>query len=73
MAIDETQIARMSRDEKLQMMEALWADLSRDEASLASPEWHEDALRETASRLDSGNELIIDWDEAKRDLRKRFD
>ena len=41
------------------------------EARLGSPPWHEEALRETAARHDSGKELAIDWGAAKRELRKR--
>lgn len=37
-------IANMTRTEKLSMMEALWDDLSREPAGIASPEWHEQDL-----------------------------
>ena len=51
-------------------MEALWADLSRDEEALESPAWHADALRETAKRVASGEEKMLDWEQAKSKLRK---
>jgi hypothetical protein len=38
---------------------------------LESPPWHEEALLETIVRHDAGKELPIDWDAAKRELRKR--
>ncbi|HEY6620163.1 MAG TPA: addiction module protein [Steroidobacteraceae bacterium] len=60
----------MSWDEKLRLM-ALWESLSREEARLESPPWHQEALRETAARHDAGKEQPIDWDIAKRELRKR--
>jgi hypothetical protein len=44
---------------------------SQPEAQLGSPPWHEEALRETAARHDAGKETPIDWDVAKRELRKR--
>lgn len=40
-------LEKMSRDEKLRLMETIWADLSRDEEQFDSPAWHEQALRET--------------------------
>jgi len=43
-------LKRMSRKDKLRAMEALWADLSGDDAQYDSPAWHDDALRQ-ASRL----------------------
>ena len=67
------QIAQMSRKEKLQTMEAIWADLSRDDTAVESPEWHENILKETAARMVSGQERISDWTIAKRDLRNRFE
>ena len=67
------QIEQMSRIEKLQVMEAIWADLSKSENDVESPVWHEVALKETERVLADGNERIIDWEEAKKELRKRFE
>lgn len=67
------QIEQMSRAEKLQVMEALWADLSKTEAEVESPAWHADVLRETEARVAAGEERITDWDTAKREQRKRFE
>jgi hypothetical protein len=64
-------IEKMSSDEKLRVMEHLWQSLSREVARLESPPWHKEALRETAARQVAGKELPIDWDAAKRELRKR--
>jgi hypothetical protein len=63
------EIQRMPRAEKLRLMEALWADLSREEAELESPAWHADALRETSERVARGGEKIVDWTQAKAKLR----
>jgi hypothetical protein len=67
------QIEQMSRAEKLQLMEAIWTDLSKKEAEVISPAWHEDVLRETEARVAAGEERIADWEIAKRELRKRFE
>ena len=64
-------IQQMPREEKLRLMESLWADLSRDEAELESPGWHATALAETQQRLANGQEQVLDWEQAKADLRKR--
>jgi len=64
-------IKNMSWDEKLRAMEELWESLSGEEARLVSPPWHEEALRETAAGHDAGKEQPIDWETAKRELRKR--
>jgi hypothetical protein len=64
-------IENMTWDDKLRAIEELWKSLSREEARLESPPWHEEALRETAARHDAGKEQPIDWEAAKRELRKR--
>ncbi len=62
---------RMTKEEKLRVMEALWSDLSRDETSVASPTWHGDVLRERTEAVKSGAEAFVDWETAKQQLRDR--
>lgn len=64
-------IQRLPRQEKLRLMEALWADLSREEQEYESPAWHGDALKETVVRLAAGKEQVLDWEDAKAKLRNR--
>ena len=59
----------MTTAEKLEVMEAIWADLSRDESKLDSPAWHEQVLREREAALREGREVPLDWETAKRRLR----
>ena len=66
------EIKKLSRPEKLKVMEALWEDLCQDDNPIQSPDWHADALRETEIRFQNGEENIVDWSEAKKKLRKRF-
>jgi hypothetical protein len=63
---------QMTIEEKLRAMELLWADLSRNEQQLQSPEWHEEVLREREARVESGEESPIDWEKAKKQLRDRL-
>jgi len=63
---------QMTTAEKLQVMEALWADLSRNEREIESPVWHEQVLREREQRVRSGQESFIDWETAKQQLRDRL-
>ena len=61
----------MTVTEKLQAMEALWEDLSRNAAALESPEWHRDVLERREQRIASGEAQFTDWEQAKADIRKR--
>jgi putative addiction module component (TIGR02574 family) len=63
----------LPNSEKLKIIETLWADLSADEASFESPAWHADELRKTEEDLKAGRVTAVDWDEAKKALRKRFE
>ena len=70
MTIVMQEIKRMTRAEKLQTMEAIWADLSASDAEVESPAWHADSLRETEARMAAGQENVVDWEDAKRELRQ---
>lgn len=60
---------KMTVAEKLRAMEALWADLSRDETQIESPAWHGDVLHDREAKIKSGKEKFIDWETAKKQLR----
>ncbi len=60
----------MPRQEKLRLMEALWAALSGEEQDLASPAWHGTELAATTQRLAAGQEEVLDWERARAALHK---
>jgi Putative addiction module component len=64
-------LKKMSRDDKLRAMEALWADLSQDEDRFESPAWHEQALREAERAVKAGKAQFSEWDEAKKRIRRK--
>lgn len=64
-------LKKMSRDDKLRAMEALWADLSQDEGRVESPAWHERALRDAEGAVKSGKARFSDWEEAKKRIRRK--
>ena len=51
------------------MMETLWEELSRADDELESPDWHGAALAETVQRLAEEKEQVLEWSEAKAELR----
>lgn len=64
-------LKKMSRDEKLRAMEALWADLSRNEDRFESPAWHQQALREAERAVKNSKAQFSDWEEAKKRIRRK--
>ncbi|MDY6825290.1 MAG: addiction module protein [Thermodesulfobacteriota bacterium] len=67
------EIKHLSKEEKLRVMEAIWEDLSREDKGVESPGWHQKALQETERRFSTGDEKIVDWQAAKKELRNRFE
>lgn len=63
---------KMTVAEKLRAMEAIWTDLSPNESQIESPEWHGAVLRERDAKIKSGTEKFMDWETAKKRLRKKL-
>ena len=68
--IDTATIKALSIEEKLQVMEAIWEDLSVEKEAIQSPAWHREALQESEQRRKAGQEDIFDWKDAKMELRR---
>jgi hypothetical protein len=49
-------LAEMTQREKLELMEELWADLTRQPDEIESPGWHREELEATSRRVESGEE-----------------
>jgi hypothetical protein len=64
MALSELTLAQ-----KLDLMEALWNDLSKHEESLESPGWHEQVPRDQEEALAAGKASVSDWEETKDRIR----
>jgi Putative addiction module component len=65
-------LRQMSKPDKLRLMEEIWRDLSQNEGDLASPEWHGMVLKEREQKLASGEDVLVDWETAKRQLRAKL-
>jgi len=68
----ELPLSQMTLPEKLQLMEALWDDLTRKPDELKSPAWHKEVLEECSRRAETGEEQFSDWETAKEDIRRRI-
>ncbi len=66
-------INKMNKLEKLEAMEYLWKDLCHEKSSIQSPVWHEEVLKDTEKRFNSGIEQPVDWSIAKQKLRNSFE
>ena len=64
-------LSELSFTEKLNLMESLWADLTRDEKKLKSPAWHEGVLKDREEAYESGKVTVSDWEQAKKRIKKK--
>ncbi|MEJ5366304.1 MAG: addiction module protein [Desulfosoma sp.] len=63
-------LSKLTVAEKLQLMEAIWDDLSRQDLAFDSPHWHEEVLKDREQALATGKATISDWEEAKERIKR---
>ena len=56
--------------EKLQLMEMIWDDLSRNAEAMEAPAWHGELLAAREAAIVHGKETFEDWDVAKERLEQ---
>ena len=61
----------MTLPEKLQLMETLWEDLSRNSDAVESPKWHADILQEREEQIQSGQAHFSSWEQARTNIRRQ--
>ena len=66
-------LEKMTVDEKLDAMEAIWADLSRTPEQVPMPDWHKEELDRRRARADAEPGVFQDWEEAKREIRDQVE
>lgn len=60
-------ISNMTREEKLQAMEALWDSLAHEADPPPSPDWHRDVLEARRAKIKAGTATFVSLDEVKAD------
>ena len=68
-----SELHNLSAIEKLKIIESLWDDLVSDENSLPNLSWHEKELKETEEKFLAGGIEVLDWQQAKKELRLKFE
>lgn len=65
-------LKEMTIEEKLQLMEILWDDLSQHADEMQPPAWHAEALAEREAAIERGEEQFEDWEAAKKKIEKEI-
>jgi hypothetical protein len=62
---------KMTVAEKLEIIDLIMDDFSRNAASIPSPAWHGDLLREREEALKNGTDSFISLEEAEQRIREK--
>jgi putative addiction module component (TIGR02574 family) len=65
-------IDKMTIEEKLQAMEALWNDLCQHEEALPVHDWQKEVLDERERQIERGEAQFVDWEEAKKRIAREI-
>ena len=68
-----TELHNLPALEKFKIIEELWGDLVGDESSLPNLAWLKTELQETEEKYLSGSIDVLDWQQAKKELRSQFE
>ena len=63
-------LKEMTVEEKLQLMEAIWDDLSQNAEQVPPPAWHGQALKALEEAIQRGEETFEDWETARRNIEQ---
>ena len=64
-------LAKLTVQEKLDLLEEVWDDLCNKPENVPVPEWHKEVLDERERMLQEGQISISDWESAKGRIEKR--
>ena len=67
--IAKEEIRKLPMQEKLALLEAVWAEISPEPDELEIPQWHKDLLDDRELALREGLTEVLDWEDAKRQIR----
>jgi hypothetical protein len=63
------EIDEMTPAQQIELMEALWKNMSEKNLNSGSPDWHLRYLEERDAAIANGEDSFIDLDELENDLR----
>jgi putative addiction module component (TIGR02574 family) len=67
------ELRRLPAGEKLEIIELLWADFAAGLEAYTSPAWHGEELASTEDDFKKGLIETVAWEDAKSELRRRFE
>ena len=66
------ELRQLSVEDRLQLIEDVWASLEADEDTIEVPEWHKQILDERLAEFERHPDEGQSWDEVKADILARL-
>jgi len=73
MSNSDISIDGLSTQQKINLMELIWSDLSKRPEELPTPTWHGDILERRRQLVLNGESDFENWDDVKKRLLSRFE
>ena len=64
-------LEKMTVEEKLEVLDAVWQDLRKSEISIPVPEWHKQILESRRRAFLNGEIGYTNWEDAKDEILRR--
>ena len=62
-------LKEMTLGEKFMTIEMVWDDICHNSPNFKSPAWHKEILEDRDRKIASGEDKLIDWNNAKISMR----
>jgi len=63
--IDVGEILKLSKDEKVQLIDVIWESIESGHKEIPIPEWQFEEINKRLANIDSGKSKSSTWDEVK--------
>ena len=72
MALPALDLEKLTRDEKLELIEKLWDSLEANADDLPIPDWHRRLLDQRLDELDREGPTGVPWEQVLQEIQSRF-
>ena len=70
--LTKSEIAALSIDERLTLLDNLWESFENVQESLSPPDWHKEVLDRRLDEAERSPEASIPWEVARTELTKKW-
>ena len=72
MPLPSLDLDKLTRDEKLELIEKLWDSLEESADDLPIPDWHRQLLTQRLDEMDREGPTGVPWEQVLQEIQSRF-